>query len=45
LGLLLGIFIAAPNDDPAKENVKRAIQQALTDAEDQNIHGQALILC
>ena len=42
LGLSHGMLIAVPNDDPAGENVERAIQQALTDAEDQHIHGQAL---
>ena len=42
LGLSHGMLIAIPNDDPAGENVERAIQQALMDAEDQHIHGQAL---
>jgi sugar/nucleoside kinase (ribokinase family) len=42
LGLPHGMLIAVPNDDPAGENVERAIQQALADAENQNIHGQAL---
>ena len=42
LGLSHGMLVAVPNDDPAGENVERAIQQALSDAEAQGIHGQAM---
>ena len=42
LGLSHGMLVAVPNEDPAGENVERAIQQALEDAEAQDIHGQAL---
>ena len=42
LGLPYGMLLAVPNDDPAGENVERAIQQALADAEAQNVHGQAM---
>jgi len=42
LGLSHGMMVAVPNDDSAGENVERAIQQALADAEAQDIHGQAL---
>ena len=42
LGLSHGMMVAVPNDDPAGENVERAIQEALRDAEAQDVHGQAL---
>jgi pseudouridine-5'-phosphate glycosidase/sugar/nucleoside kinase (ribokinase family) len=41
LGLSHGMLVAVPNNDSAGENVERAIQQALMDAEAQGIHGQA----
>jgi pseudouridine-5'-phosphate glycosidase/pseudouridine kinase len=42
LGLSSGMLVAIPNDDPAGDNVERAIQKALQDAEKQGIEGQAV---
>jgi hypothetical protein len=42
LSLTQGMLVAVPNDDPAGAMVERAIQEALIEAEKQNIHGQAV---
>lgn len=40
LGLLHGMLVAVPNDDPAGANVEEAIQAALNDAEAQGVSGR-----
>jgi hypothetical protein len=42
LSLTQGMLVAVPNHDSAGAKVERAIQEALTEAEQQNIHGQAV---
>ncbi len=42
LNLSHGMIVAVPNHDPAGAFVEQAIQDALEEAEQQNIHGQAV---
>jgi sugar/nucleoside kinase (ribokinase family) len=42
LDLPQGMLVAVPNHDPAGANVENAIQVALQEAEEQDIHGQAV---
>ena len=42
LGLPHGMLVAVPNSDPAGANVEDAIQSALAEAEERQIHGAAI---